>query len=169
MKGFTIGLFVLAFVAAVVAWAFPASAKVDQQPIHVAAGVNGAWLDGPGSAFPADIEVGGSAWSSLSPRISATANGFYGCSHSYLYGDAGARFTFSDAENPNLNSYLGVAYLGGSTKAMQPWEWAVRAGAGLRPLPASWPGFTIGADATYGLKTSRAIFKITLRQALNLP
>lgn len=153
-------------VLALCALAFPALSG--PQPVNVAAGINGAWLDGPGAAFPADFEAGGTAWSSLSPHISLVGGGFYGFSHSYFRYQGDARLTASDVLNPDFNTYLAIRYRGGSTAAVQPAEWAGCAGFGWRPSPQTYPNLTLGGDAGYGLTSNRVLVYLSARYAIPL-
>lgn len=137
-------------------------------PINLAAGVNGAWLDGPGAAFPADVEAGGTAFSSLSPHLSLAGNLYYGFSHAYLRGDGGVKATLTDVDNPNLSAYLVLKYRGGSVRALQPAEWASGAGIGWRPNPAAWPRLVLGAEAAYGMETNRLIGYLAARWTIPL-
>ena len=135
---------------------------------HVYLGVNGAWLDGPGTAWPADVEAGGSASASLSPHISLTADTFYGFSHSYLRWDGGACATVSDVDNPNLSMALGISYRGGSTHAVGPNEWAPYVSVGWKPNPAKWPNFSLGGRGSLGLTSNRTLVTLGGRYALPL-
>lgn len=136
--------------------------------VHVSAGVNGAWLDGPGAAFPADLEAGGTAWASLSPHISAFADAYYGFSHSYLRWDGGAKITATDVDNQNFSVYLALKYQGGSVRALHPNEAAYGAGFGWQPNLSAWPNIALGADASIGAKTDRTIAYIAVRYLLPL-
>ena len=136
--------------------------------VHAFGAVNGAWLDGPGAAFPADLEAGGTASASLSPHITAVASTMYGFSNSYVRWDGGFRVTATDAENPNFNVYLGIRYRGGSKADVRPNEWAPDAGFGWRPNPQKWPNIIVGADAGYGLESSRVLSYIALRYLIPL-
>lgn len=137
-------------------------------PVNFAAGVNGAWLDGPGAAFPADVEAGGSAFSSLSPHLSAFVDSYYGFSHSYVRWDGGVKATVTDVDNKNLSVYLALKYRGGSIRAMKPDEWAAGTGIGWKPNPAAWPRLVIGADASYGLESNRVIAYLAARYLIPL-
>ena len=148
--------------------ATPSRAADLSQTVHIAAGVNGAWLDGPGAAFPADFEAGGTAWASLSPHISAFADTYYGFSHSYVRWDGGAKVTASDVDNPNFSIYLSAKYRGGSTADLQPNEWAAGAGLGWKPNPAAWPRVIVGVDAAYGLQSNRVLAYLALRYTIPL-
>lgn len=130
---------------------------------HVYAGANGAWLDGPGSAFPADFEAGGSASASLSPHLSAVGETYYGFSHSYVRWSGGVRATVSDVDNPDFNTFLGISYRGGSTSAVQPGEWAPDAGFGWRVAPSTWPNLLAVGRAGYGLTSNRVLLTLGLR------
>lgn len=161
-----LGVLTVLLVAAALPWA-PAAAAATQ-PVHIAAGVNGAWLDGTGAAFPADLEAGGTAWSSLTPHLSAVGGAVYGFSHSYARYWGGARMTSSDVLNPNFNTFLGAGYRGGSTAAVGPNEWYGDAGFGVKPLPAQWPALTLGMDAAYGLTSSRVMLTVAARWEIPL-
>lgn len=160
-------LIALALAAAAACFLAPAAASTEPA-FHVAAGANGAWLDGPGAAFPADFEAGGKVWSSLSPHISAVGGLWYGFSHSYIRYDGGLRLTTSDVLNPNFNTYLGLVARGGSTTAVGPTELAADAGFGLRPLPDAWPRVTLGGDAGYGLTSKRVLVYLGVRYEIPL-
>lgn len=131
--------------------------------IKVAAGVNGAWLDGPNAAWPADVEAGATGSASLSPHISLVGSGFYGFSHSYFRYDAGARVTATDVDNPDFNAFLGIKYRGGSTIDVRPNEWAPDAGFGWRPFPQISPNVVVGVDAGYGLQSNRVLATVAVR------
>ena len=154
-------LLILAALVAVTC--FPLVARAADPPLHFAAGANGAWLDGPGAAFPADFEMGGTAWKSASPHLSAVGGLWYGFSHSYLRYNAGARVTSSDVSNPDFNTFLGVGYRGGSTTAVGPNEWEANAGFGLRVMPDRYPGLTVGGVVGHGLTSSRLMASLGLR------
>lgn len=136
--------------------------------VQVAAGANGAWLDGPSAAFPADFEAGGSASGSLSPHISAYGDLYYGFSHSYLRWDTGGKLTVSDVDNPDFSVFLCVEYRGGSIDALQPNEVAYGAGFGLVPWPERFPNFIVGGKAAVGGKTDRTIASLAFRYLLPL-
>jgi len=140
------------------------SAPADALKLY--AGVNGAWLDGPGAAFPADIEAAGTASASLSPHLTLTGGLAYGFSHSYLRGDGGVRVTATDADNPDFDVFLGIEYRGGSIAAVQPSEWAPYAGIGWRPNPARWPNLTLGAKSSLGLSSDRTLTYVAARYSL---
>lgn len=140
----------------------------DAQPVKVAAGVNGAWLDGPGAAFPADLEVGGTAYSSLSPHLTVFADTYYGFSHSYFRYDGGVKVTATDVDNPNFNVYLSAKYRGGSISALRPQEWAFGTGFGWKPNPAAWPRVVLGGDASYGAESNRVIGYLAVRYLIPL-
>ena len=146
----------------------PTVAQTLAESVHVYGGANGAWLNGPGAAFPADFEAGGSVSASLSPHISLVGSSFYGFSHSYTRWDGGARVTATDVDNPNFNVYLGIRYRGGSKADVQPNEWAPDAGFGWRPDPKRWPNITVGADAGYGLDSDRVLSYLAIRYQLPL-
>lgn len=154
--------------SALVLFAAPGHCADKPAPVNFAAGVNGAWLDGPGAAFPADVEAGGSAFSSLSPHLSAFADAYYGFSHSYLRWDGGVKATVTDVDNKNLSVYLALKYRGGSIRAMKPDEWAAGTGIGWKPNPAAWPRLVIGADASYGLESNRVIAYLAARYLIPL-
>ena len=139
-----------------------------EEVIHVSAGANGVWLEGPGSQFPADVEAGGVAWASLSPHITAFGDLFYGFDHSYLRWDGGAKVTATDVDNPNWNLYLSFKYRGGSESTLQPSEWAAGSGIGWRPNPEKWPRIVVGADAAYGLQSNRVISYLAVRYEIPL-
>lgn len=161
-------LLTVALVAALSLFLAASALAADTPQIHLAAGANGAWLDGPGSAWPADFEGGGSAWSSLSPHISAVGHAWYGFSHSYVRWDGGVRVTTSDVLNPNFNTYLGLVFRGGSTSAVSPNEWAGDAGFGWKPSPTNWPRFSLGGDAGYGLDSKRILVQLGARYEIPL-
>ena len=158
----------LALVAmALLLFGLPARAET-VQPLHFAAGVNGAWLDGPGAQFPADAEAGGTAWASLSPHISAFADTYYGFSHSYLRWDGGAKVTASDVDNENFSLYLSVKYRGGSINALHPNEAAYGAGFGWVPAPDTWSRVVVVGDASIGAQSNRTIAYLGLRYLVPL-
>lgn len=146
----------------------PARAADLSESVHVAAGANGAWFDGPGTVFPADVEVGGVAWASLSPHLSVFADGFYGFSHSYVRWDGGVKATITDVDNPNLSSYVSLKYRGASIRELKPGEWAAGAGIGWKPNPTSWPRIVLGADAAYGLQSNRVVSYAAIRYIIPL-
>ena len=162
--------FLAAFVAALALTlaALVPLAHADAPVFKVYAGANGAWLQGPDTAFPTDFEGGGAASASLSPHLSAVGQVFYGFSHSYIRYAGGLRVTTTDVNNPNFNTFLGVRYVGGSTAAFRPSEWAPDAGFGWRPSPANWPRLTVTGDAGYGVTSARALFTIGLRYEIPL-
>lgn len=155
-------------VAACILLCSPAHPATLDEIVHVSAGVNGAWLQGPGAEFPADIEAGGVAWASLSPHLTTFADVFYGFDHSYVRWDGGVKMTATDVDNPNFNLYLAVKYRGGSESALQPSEWAAGSGIGWRPNPVKWPRIVVGADAAYGLQSNRLISYLALRYEIPL-
>lgn len=160
-------LIALALAAAAACFLAPAAASTEPA-FHVAAGANGAWLDGPGAAWPADLEGGCKAWSSLSPHISAVGGLWYGFSHSYIRYDGGLRLTTSDVLNPNFNTFLGILARGGSTSAVGPTELAPDAGFGVKPIPEAWPNVTLTGDASYGLTSKRALVTLGVRYTIPL-
>lgn len=156
-----------AIIAACMLLCAPAhSAPADALRLY--AGVNGAWLDGPGAAFPAEFEAAGTAAASLSPHLTLTGGLAYGFTHSYLRGDGGVRVTATDASNPNFDLFLGIEYRGGSIAAVQPSEWAPYAGVGWRPSPERWPALTVGAKSSLGLTSDRTMTTVAARWALPL-
>ena len=134
----------------------------------IAAGINGAWLDGPGSAFPADVEAGATAWASMSPHLSVFADTYYGFSHSYLRYDGGIKATVTDVDNPNFSVYLSAKYRSGSIRAFKPGEWAFGTGFGWKPNPTAWPRLTLGGDAAYGAQSQRLIAYLAARYSIPL-
>jgi hypothetical protein len=130
-------------------------------------GANVVWLDGPGSAFPADFEAGVQSSASLSPHISAVASASYGFSNSYLRWDGGFRVTATDVADPDFNVYLGARYRGGSTAEVRPNEWAPDAGFGWKPNKA-WPNIVVGGDAGYGLQSNRVVAILAVRYLIPL-
>ncbi len=151
------------FAIAAILFMFAGPAHAGQIVDHVYAGANGAWLNGAGSAFPADIEAGGSASASLSPHLSAVGEGFYGFSHSYFRWSGGVRATVTDVTNKNLSMGLGIRYRGGSIRAVRPNEWAPDVSVGWRPDPVRWPNVLVGGDAGYGLQSNRMLVTLGLR------
>jgi hypothetical protein len=143
--------------------ALPAQAARFSDVARFAVGVNGAWLDGPGSAFPADFEASGNAALSLSPHISAVGGLAYGFSRSYFRYNAGARVTATDVDNQNFNVFLGARYRGGSTADVRPNEWEVDAGFGWRPAPDIWPRIVVGVDSGLGLQSNRSLTVAAIR------
>lgn len=115
-----------------------------------AVGANGAWLDGPDSAFPADVEAHGVLWAGATPHIDVGFNGDWGLTHSYLRGEGWAKVTATDENDPNFNIFLKVGYRGGSTSAVQPAEWGAGAGLGWVPKPDRFPRFIVTAEAVRG-------------------
>lgn len=150
-------VFILALIILAPLFARPVAAADWRDVCGIFAGVSGAWLDGPGAAFPADVEAFGAAAASLQPHISVIASTSYGFTHSYFRGDGGVRFTATDVDNPDFNVYLGVRYRWGSTADMRPNEWAPDAGLGWKPAPETWPNFQLAADAGYGLQSNRML------------
>ena len=149
-----------AIIAACVLLAQPAkSAPADALRLY--AGANAVWLDGPGTAWPVDVEASGNAAASLSPHLTLTGSLAYGFSHSYLRGDGGVRVTATDAANPDFDLFLG-----GSVAAVQPSEWAPYAGVGWRPNPARWPALSVGAKSSLGLTSDRTMSTVAVRYAL---
>ena len=130
------------------------------------AGGTAARLQGPDSEFPAELEGAANASLSLSPHYSAVGGIAYGFTHSYIRWQAGARATVTDADNPNLDVFLGIVYRGGSETSVQPSEWAPDAGFAMVPFPQTFPNLAIGADASYGLKSSRLLTYLAVRYAL---
>lgn len=154
-----------AIIGACVLLAQPArSAPADALRLY--AGANAAWLDGPGAAFPVDVEGAGTAAASLSPHLTLVGGLAYGFSHSYLAWDGGVRVTATDAANKDFDMFLGIEYRGGSTAAVQPSEWASYAGVGWRPNPARWPNLTLGAKSSLGLTSDRTRTLVAVRYAL---
>ena len=135
---------------------------------HLYVGVNGAWLDGPSAAWPADVEVGGAGSASLSPHISLKAEAFYGFSHSYVRWDAGPCVTVTDVDNPNLSVGLGIGYRGGSTRDVGPDEWAPYTSVGWRPNPLKWPNILLGGRAGLGLTSNRTLLTLGVRYSIPL-
>jgi hypothetical protein len=162
-------LFLAVLVAALVLMYSPPCAKAaTAEPVHLAAGANTVWLDGPGAAFPADVEAGATAWSSLSPHLSAFADAYYGFSHSYVRWNGGVKATVTDVDNPNFNVYLSAKYRGGSIRALHPGEWAFGTGFGWKPNPDAWPRLTLGGDAAYGAQSERLIAYLAVRYSIPL-
>lgn len=159
------------FLAAVLVLATLAAfqpAHAASPPVSIAAGLNGAWLVGPNAAFPADLEAGGTAWSSLSPHISAVGGAWAGLSHAYVRWDGGLRATVTDVDNPNFNTFLGLRYRGGSTNEVGPNEWAPDAGFGWRVAPTVFPRLTFVGDAGYGLTSHRVLALLGFRWGIPL-
>ena len=136
--------------------------------VKVAAGVNGVWWDGPGTAFPADFEAGGSARASLSPHISAVGGVYYGFDHSYIRSAVGGRFTVTDVDDPHFSVGLGAQYHMASESEMRPNEWAADASFGWVPSPEHWPNLVVVGTGSYGLRSSRAWASLGIRYAFNL-
>lgn len=170
MRYVSVSLFLTALLLIVVGM-FPlvARADVDPHPVHVAAGVQGAWLDGSDASLPAALEAGGTAWSSLSPHLSFAGGVFAGLSSPWVRYQADLRATVTDIENPNFDSYVAIRFRGGSTHATGPAEWAGVAGVGWRPLPKLYDALTIGADAGYGVDSKHLVFTLLGRWELPLP
>lgn len=167
MRRFVIQSIILAaIIAACVLLCQPVKAGTLAESVGLAGGVNAVWLDGPGSAFPADVEACGAGKASLSPHLSAVASLSYGFSHSYLRWDGGFRATATDVDNPNFNVYLGIRYRGGSTTAVQPSEWAPDAGFGWKPSPERFPQVIVVGDAGYGMTSARTLAYLGVRYVL---
>lgn len=166
MKFVGIGIAALILLFTALALAPPAHAQTARLDFHAAAGVNGAWFDGPGTSFPVDAEVGGSAWSSLSPHLSAVAGLWYGTSHQYVRWQAGGRATVTDVSDPNFNVFLEVVAKGGSVASMKPVEWCPGAGFGWRPDPVHWKRFTITGEANYGMQSAKSSVAVGGRYAV---
>ena len=128
-------------------------------------GGGGAWLDGPASAFPADVEASGRLAASLSPHISAVGGLDYGFTHSYARYHGGARVTTMDVMNPDFNTFLGIEYRGGSKPEVGPSEWAPEAGFGWRAFKSNWPRLLLTGDAGYGLTSKRVLVSLGIRYA----
>jgi len=144
---------------------FLSGASLAAGAFTLAAGANGAWLQGPDAAFPQALEAGATASSSLSPHISLVGSGFYGFKENYERYSAGARVTATDVADPNFNVYLGVQYRGGSKDSVRPNEWAPDAGFGWKPNK-NWPRVIVGADAGYGLQSNKVLAIVALRYVL---
>lgn len=162
----------LALLVAVVvcegAWIGQARAADLSEVVKFAAGVNGAWWDGPGTAFPADVEAGGLARASLSPHLSAVGSAWYGFDHSYLRSAVGARATVTDVDDPNFSVGLGIQYHMASESELRPNEWAADASFGWVPSPTKWPNLIVAGTGSYGLRSSKAWATLGLRYAFNL-
>lgn len=149
-------------------------ARAGEQPFHVAVAANGLWLEGTGPNFPTSLEAGGTAWASLTPHLTVNAGTFFGLSHSYVRWQAEPRLTISDADNPNINAYLGVRLRGASTTDFGPTEWALAAGAGWRPFPnkglttSPWDNFTLGVDGAVGHTSNLFVATICARYEIPL-
>jgi hypothetical protein len=138
-----------------------------RESVRVYAGFNGAWNDGPETAFPSDFEGGGRATASLSPHISVGSDVYYGFRNSYVRWSVGPRFTVTDAEDKDFSVGLGAAYHGGSEASVLPQEWAADASFGWRVAPEAFPRLIVVGQGTYGFTTSRARGVLGLRW--NLP
>lgn len=168
MKKFLIHAAVLGLVSA-------ACLLVCQRPAHsatlgefvsVGVGGNGVWLDGAGSAFPADFELGASGSLALQERFKLIADGYYGVSNAYLRGDLGGKFVVSDkASQSKLAIYLVGKYRFGSTDKVRPDEWAFGAGVGLVPLPSA-PNLSVGIEAARGVRSDIVLMYLAARVAL---
>ena len=134
--------------------------------VSVWGGVNGAWFDGPDTAFPADLEVGGNAAASLSPHLSAVGAVYYGFDHSYVRWSAGGRVTVTDVDNKDFSVGLGLQYRGASEAELQPNEWAYDASFGVKPFAAKWPKLSVVGQGWYGIESQRAGAILGLRYML---
>jgi len=137
-----------------------------QAVVKVYAGANGIWV--ADEARPADFELGGSAAASLSPHIAAVGGIWYGVAHSYIRGSAGARYTVTDASDPNFSIGLGGSYHFSSEPAIRPEEFCVEAAIGWKPWPQLYR-VTLVALGAYGLDTSEAHMIAGVRYDIHLP
>lgn len=143
--------------------ALPAQAARFSDVVRFSVGANSAWLDGPGSAFNAEGEVGGTVAASLSPHISAVGGLHYGISESYLRWNGGFRVTATDVDNQNFNVFLGMRYRDGSEASVRPGEWEADAGFGWRPAPDALPNIVLGVDSGVGLRSNRSLTVAAIR------
>lgn len=131
----------------------------------VAAGVNGTWFQGPDTQFPAEFEAGFTPSLSLEPHITIVADVAYGFTHSYFRWCPDLRFTATNADNPDFDAFIGIAYRGGSISALQPNEWAPTAGFGWTPLPDQFRRFKVIGKVSIGLDSSQLISSAEARYA----
>ena len=148
---------------AVAAMALAATANAGGLVDHLYLGANGLWQDGVTVAIPSALEVGGAASSSISPHLSAVGETYVGLSETYVRWSAGARATVSDAANPNFNTFLGIAYRGGSVSGFGGNEWAPDAGFGWRIMPDKMPRLLVTGKAGWGLTSKQTLLTLGLR------
>ena len=103
------------------------------------------------NSIPSDFELGGGGSISMSPHVSAVGSAWYGVGHTYLRGTIGARFTISDANNPDFSIGLGAQYNASSKPAIRAEGWDADATVGWRPYPQTMPRMTLVAQGAYYL------------------
>lgn len=136
--------------------------------VKVHAGANGTWFDGPATAFPSDVEAGGSARASLSPHISIVGGAWYGFANEYIRYSFGPRVTVTDVNNPNFSVGVSLEWNGSSREALQPNEWCPTASVGWVPMPEKMPALTLIGQGSYGLDSDRSRVSLGLRYTIAL-
>lgn len=158
---------ILAVALAAIAITSPAASATFGEYATVSAGVNGVWLDGAGSTFPADFEAGASLSVALHERLKLIASNYYGFSNAYLRGDIGGKVVVSDkSAQDELAVYLVGKYRYGSNSKVRPDEWALGAGIGMKPFPVLAPNLTLGLEAARGVQSDVVLMYLAARWAL---
>lgn len=123
------------------------------EALSLSVGLQERWLDGGGQPSSRDLEAAGNAALSLTHHVSITGGLAYGFAQSYVRGQADARITATDVEDPNFNIWLGVGRYFSERTSDGLNEWAGKAGLGWKPVPR-YP-VILGLTAGYGLSTER--------------
>ena len=145
----------LVLISAILVMGMGARLAHSEEVVHVYAGFNGVYFDGV-HPLPDDFELGANASASLSPHISAVGAGYWGFSHTYLRGSAGARFTASNPDDPNFSVGLGAQYHFSSEPDIRPEGVAPDASIGWIPWSVSMPNVILIAQGQYFLKANQA-------------
>lgn len=151
---FGAALFMLAALIALAVLAFPAAASTNGVvAAHV--GANGVWFV-DADPYQADVEAAGTLSASLSPHVSLVGGAEWGVCNSYVRGQAGARITVTDVNDPNFSIGVGAQYRMASKAVLRPNEWAADVSLGYRPFPVEYPRLSLVAQGWYGFDTHRA-------------
>lgn len=140
----------------------PVRAVAAEPVLKAFAGVNGAWFDGPGTAFPADLEAGVNGRASLEQHLSLVAAGYYGFDHSYFRGSSGFRLTPTD-DSSNFSVGIGAQYQISSQTSLKANQWEGEAVFGWRPAPQFWPHLYTVGQGGWGLKSKTMSAYLGLR------
>lgn len=158
-KAIYVGFIVaLALVISLTAWNL---ARADEIVYQAAIAGQGVWFDD--NAKPSDFEAGAVGSASLSPHISGVGSALFGFDHSYIVGNAGLRYTVTDAQNPNFSVGIGIERQFCSEPSLRPEEWLGKVVLGWRPVPETSPRLSLNASAMRGFDTNSAALTAGIR------
>jgi hypothetical protein len=143
-------------IAALMLIAVSAHAATFKDAIGLGAGAQVVWFNS--HVFNYDTEAAGKAAFSVTPHISLVGSAGYGLGQKYGRAKAGARFTVTDANDPNFSVGVGFERQWWSKDSFGASEWVSDVSVGWKTLP--WAVLT--AQGAYGVTSKEVVTAVGL-------